>query len=69
MGLGDNIKKCREELGMMQCELAEKVGVSAPMISWIERGTKSPSLQLGYQIAEALGVSVKFLLGVDESNI
>lgn len=58
MNIGENVKKFRTDKGMLQTELAEKIGVTQPMICMIERGTKAPSMQLGKQIADALGVSV-----------
>lgn len=67
--MGERIKSRREELGLSQRDLAERAGVSSPMICWIERGTKSPSLQLGYILAEILGVTVSWLLGIDESAV
>ena len=69
MNMGERMKMRREELGLSQRDLAERVGVSSPMICWIERGTKQPSLQLGYIIAEVLQVTVSWLLGIDESAV
>lgn len=65
MNLGERIKSRREALGLSQKGLADQVGVSAAMICWLERGTKSPSLQLGFQLAEVLGTNVEWLLGVE----
>lgn len=62
MSIGENIRRIRKERGLTQEELAKKVYVGAPMICMIERGTKAPSLQLGKELAEALGVSVDDLL-------
>lgn len=69
MNMGERVKMRREALGLSQRDLAERVGVSSPMICWIERGTKQPSLQLGYIIAEVLQVTVSWLLGIDESTV
>ena len=52
--VGANIRRIREEKGMMQVELAEKVGISQAMICQIERGTKNPSLQVSAEIAKVL---------------
>ncbi|MBO5990948.1 MAG: helix-turn-helix transcriptional regulator [Lentisphaeria bacterium] len=43
---------------MTQKELAEKVNVDQSMICQIERGTKTPSLPLSVEIAEALGCDI-----------
>ena len=54
MNVGENIRKIRLNKNIQQVELAEKVGVTQAMICQIERGTKNPSLQVAYLIAEAL---------------
>lgn len=62
MSIGANIKDRRLALGMTQKELAEKVNVDQSMICQIERGTKSPSLPLGKEIADALKCDLESLL-------
>ena len=62
MSVAENVRKLRAEKSMTQRELAEKVGVSQPMIQQIERGSKVPSVVLGRDIAVALGVGVEDLL-------
>lgn len=58
MSIGTNIRKIREEKGVKQVELAEKVGVTQAMICQIERGTKPPSLPLSVDIAKVLECSI-----------
>jgi len=41
---------------MTQAELAERVGVTRQTIIAIEQGRYSPSLEMAFQIARALGV-------------
>ena len=67
MNVGLNIKAQREEVGMQQGELAAKVGVSQSMLCQIERGTKACSMQLGAEIAKALGCGINDLLGESHS--
>ena len=62
MSVAENVCRLRAKKGMTQQELADKVGVSRPMIGQIERGSKIPSVVLGRDIAVALGVSVEDLL-------
>lgn len=62
MNIGENIRKIREEKGMMQLELAERIGVTSSMLSQIERGSKSPSLPLGVAIAKVLECSIEDLI-------
>lgn len=54
MAVSERIKSIRERKGMNQKELAERVGISQPMICQIERGTKNPSLQVAYSISKVL---------------
>jgi transcriptional regulator with XRE-family HTH domain len=61
MNIGENIKTLRLSAEMSQEQLAEKVGVTQPMIAQIERGTKAVSLQLGKAIADVLECSVNDL--------
>lgn len=62
MSIGANIKARRLALNMTQKELAEQVNVEQSMICQIERGTKTLSLPLGAEIAQALGCELSSLL-------
>lgn len=64
MNIGENLKHIREARNMTRTALAAKVGVSLPMISQIERGTKAMSVQLAIAIADALDCTVADLCGV-----
>ena len=57
----DNIKALRKQLGWSQELLAEKTGVSAPYITQIEAGKRTPSLDIVEKLAIALGVEYKAL--------
>ena len=63
MSVGENIRKRREKLGMMQAQLADKVGVTQSMICQMERGTKVPTLPLSMEIAAALQCDIQKLAG------
>lgn len=64
MAVGEKIKQYRESKGMNQKKVAEYAGVSQAMLSQIERGTKNPSLQVAYNIAEILECRVEdFMVG------
>jgi transcriptional regulator with XRE-family HTH domain len=49
-------------------ELAERSGVSAPMLSQVERGETSPTLQIAARIAAGLELSLSQLLRLDEQG-
>ncbi len=56
-GLGKRIQKCREEAGMMQEALAERVGISWNYLGAIEREVKTPKLETLVRIINVLGMS------------
>lgn len=60
--IGKNVCKYREQSGMTQAQLAEKIGVGTPYVSRIERGEKCMKLYTLYSLAEALDVSCDALL-------
>jgi mannose-6-phosphate isomerase-like protein (cupin superfamily)/DNA-binding XRE family transcriptional regulator len=49
-------------------DLAERSGVSAPMLSQVERGETSPTLQLATRIAGGLELRLSQLLRLDEDG-
>lgn len=60
--IGKRIKFYRNQKNMSQMQLAEKVELSVPYISYIETGTKRISLPVLIKIAEALGTTPNNLL-------
>ncbi len=63
---GARIKEKREEVGISQKELAEKVGVSPSAINQYEAGSKTPSTDILKEIALALSTEADYLLGIKE---
>ena len=61
--LGYTLKCRREAVGLDQQELAERVGSSQSIISYIEKGIKIPSVALLTAIADVLDCSIDMLLG------
>ncbi len=49
-------------------DLAERSGVSAPMLSQVERGETSPTLQVAQRIATGLELRLSQLLRLDEGG-
>jgi transcriptional regulator with XRE-family HTH domain len=49
-------------------DLAERSGVSAPMLSQVERGETSPTLQVAARIAVGLDLKLSQLLRLDEDG-
>jgi putative transcriptional regulator len=53
----NSIRRLRAERGeMTQAELAERIGVTRQTVIAIEQGRYSPSLEMAFRIAHALGV-------------
>src|SRR4051812_32392164 len=49
-------------------DLSERSGVSAPMLSQVERGETSPTLQVAARIASGLELKLSQLLRLDEDG-
>ncbi len=62
---GRLLRELREEYGLTLRELSVKTGLSTSLISQLERGVTSPSLQSVRRLAEALQVSIFQLLAAD----
>jgi putative transcriptional regulator len=58
-----NMRRIREDRGLTQRELGERMDVSAPYIAELEAGRHTPSLKLAERVAEALGITTETLLG------
>ncbi len=57
--VSNQIRRLRFESGeMTQAELAQRVGVTRQTIIAIEQGRYSPSLEIAFQIAHALDVTL-----------
>ncbi|ACL18088.1 Xre family transcriptional regulator [Desulfitobacterium sp. LBE] len=57
----NKVRILREEWGLTQKELGEKVGVSRQAINAIETGKFNPSLWLAYDLAKLFKVSIEEL--------
>jgi transcriptional regulator with XRE-family HTH domain len=55
-------------MGLSLRDLAERSGVSAPMLSQVERGDTSPTLAVASRIAAGLELTLSQLLRLDESD-
>lgn len=68
LGLINNLKKYRSELGINQTELGRLAGVSRQTISLIERGDYSPSVTLALKIAKICEVRVEDIFVYEEDE-
>src|SRR5438045_6903230 len=67
--VGPRIKALREAMELSLRDLAERSGVSAPMLSQVERGETSPTLQVAVKIAAGLELRLSQLLRLDEDGV
>lgn len=63
METGKIIASLRDKKGLSQTELADKSGVSRVMIGKYERAEALPSIDAAKKIADALEVSLDYLVG------
>jgi transcriptional regulator with XRE-family HTH domain len=68
LSIGPRVKALRESEGLSLRDLAERSGVSAPMLSQVERGETSPSLHVAARIAAGLELRLSQLLRLDEGS-
>jgi len=61
VSIGSRMKARREELGMTQTQLAEKIGVTKGAIGNYETDANSPKASMMYKIFEALQCDANYL--------
>jgi XRE family transcriptional regulator, regulator of sulfur utilization len=66
--IGVRVKALRESESLSLRELAQRSGVSAPMLSQVERGETSPTLTVAARIAAGLELRLSQLLRLDEGG-
>src|ERR1044072_8479602 len=64
--VGTRIRALREAMDLSLRDLAHRSGVSAPMLSQVERGETSPTLAVAARIAAGLDLTLSQLLRLDE---
>jgi transcriptional regulator with XRE-family HTH domain len=66
--VGARVRALREGMELSLRDLAERSGVSPPMLSQVERGETSPTLAVAEKIAGGLELSLSQLLRLDEAG-
>lgn len=66
--VGPRIRALRDGMSLSLRDLAQRSGVSAPMLSQVERGETSPTLAVAGRIASGLELSLSQLLRLDEGD-
>ncbi|HEV2787617.1 MAG TPA: XRE family transcriptional regulator [Solirubrobacteraceae bacterium] len=66
--IGPRIRALRDAMALSLRDLAQRSGVSAPMLSQVERGETSPTLAVAERIAAGLDLRLSQLLRLDEGG-
>jgi transcriptional regulator with XRE-family HTH domain len=66
---GTRVKALREAMSLSLRDLSDRSGVSAPMLSQVERGETSPTLSVAERIAGGLDLTLSQLLRLDEGGV
>ena len=66
--VGARVRALRDAADLSLRDLAERSGVSAPMLSQVERGETSPTLAVAGKIALGLDLTLSQLLRLDEGR-
>lgn len=66
--VGARVRALRDSMNLSLRDLAQRSGVSAPMLSQVERGETSPTLAVAGRIAGGLDLTLSQLLRLDEST-
>lgn len=59
--LGNKVKKLREQRGLTQQQLADRIRVTSTYIGFIEQGQRNPSINTADKLARVLGVKLSDL--------
>lgn len=68
MELANRIRKIREAYGFSQAKIAYKCEISPSAYGQIERKAIKSTFETLNKIAKAIGVSVKFLIDIENEN-
>ena len=63
----ERLKKLRLNSALTQSELGEKLGLSARVVGFYEKGERSPNLDTLVSIAKYFEVSTDYLLGLTDT--
>ncbi len=63
MGFPERLVLLRKERKISQGELAKRVGIHTNILGRYERGETTPNIDMAVKLADALGVSLDYLIG------
>ena len=60
--MGEELRKAREKAGLTQEELAFDAHIHRTYVSLLERGKKSPTIDVLFRLCDALGITASRLI-------
>lgn len=66
MNIGEKIRNAREDMDLLQTDMAELIPMNQSNYSKIERGVQEPSLDQLKRICEILKLDPRYLLGLEK---
>lgn len=65
---GNRLKKLRLNAGLTQKQLADKMGVTASVVSYYELSERNPSPEVLIKLASIFHISTDYLLGIEKAE-
>ena len=67
--VGENIRKCRQNLGLSQEELATKAKLHRTYIGGVERGERNITIESLNRITDALNINIEEVFHEEDKNV
>lgn len=68
VNFGERLKELRQNAGLTQKQLADKIWVTKATISYYEQSERNPSPEILVKLATAFHVSTDYLLGINDKQ-
>lgn len=69
VNFGERLKELRQNAGLTQKQLADKIWVTKATISYYEQSERNPSPEILVKLATAFHVSTDYLLGINDKQL
>lgn len=66
---GQNLKGLRQNLGLTQAQLADRLKISASTVGMYEQGRREPDNEMLLRICKVLNTSTDYLLGISKYSM
>lgn len=67
--IGKRLSELRQDLGLTQQELAEKLSISVYTVSSYERNISTPDDEMKKRMSKLFGVSTDYMLGLKDNKL